>query len=441
MALTERLDARQQTIDELEPHASSSAKQRPWKHRRAEANSKDPARAGRHHAPAGAQADRREAGRARRRPAKALRRLQGPGRRRPEEQQPVVPGAGQGHAGASSRKRPRAISKSGSRPSTSSSSRSRRSLEKVDTKIQDLEKARAGAYEGLKEQVKSLLGNAEGASRPRPRTWSRRCAARRSAAAGARSNCGAWSRWPACSTTATSSSSRARDTDDGRLRPDLLVRLPGGKTIVVDSKAPLAAYLDAIEAPDDETRGEKLQDHARQVRTHITALGRKSYFEQFDHAAGVRRAVPAGRGLLQRRAGARPGADRDGRRPERDHRHADHADRAVAGGGLRLAAGGAGRERQGDQRPGPRALRPPGHHEPALRQARQEPGARPPRPTTRPSRSLESRVLVSARKFKDLQSTGAADEIEQLSPVETTPRLLQAPELLSLEEEGGKTPP
>jgi DNA recombination protein RmuC len=73
-------------------------------------------------------------------------------------------------------------------------------------------------------------------------------------------------------------------SEEGRLRPDLLVRLPAGKTIVVDAKTPLDAYLQAVEASDEPVRKARLADHARQVRAHMTALARKSYWEQFDHA-------------------------------------------------------------------------------------------------------------------------------------------------------------
>src|SRR5690606_5216367 len=73
-----------------------------------------------------------------------------------------------------------------------------------------------------------------------------------------------------------------RTTEEGRLRPDLIVRLPGGKSIVVDAKAPITAYLEAAEAEEEALQRERLGDHARQVRDHMVKLGRKAYWEQFD---------------------------------------------------------------------------------------------------------------------------------------------------------------
>lgn len=73
-------------------------------------------------------------------------------------------------------------------------------------------------------------------------------------------------------------------TDDGRLRPDVKICLPGGKLIIVDAKAPLQAYLEAVEATDDGMRQAKLRDHARQVKDHVTKLSAKSYWSQFPEA-------------------------------------------------------------------------------------------------------------------------------------------------------------
>ncbi|MCC7126801.1 MAG: DNA recombination protein RmuC [Acidobacteria bacterium] len=70
-------------------------------------------------------------------------------------------------------------------------------------------------------------------------------------------------------------------TDTGRLRPDMLIRLPGNRTIVVDAKVPLEAFLDAQAASDDGVRSGKLADHVRQVRDHVTKLGAKQYWDQF----------------------------------------------------------------------------------------------------------------------------------------------------------------
>jgi DNA recombination protein RmuC len=72
--------------------------------------------------------------------------------------------------------------------------------------------------------------------------------------------------------------------EDRRLRPDLIVRLPAGKSVVVDAKAPLHAYLEAHEAQDDNLRAEKLLKHAEQVRKHIQDLSQKAYWDQFQPA-------------------------------------------------------------------------------------------------------------------------------------------------------------
>src|ERR1041384_973156 len=71
-------------------------------------------------------------------------------------------------------------------------------------------------------------------------------------------------------------------TSVGRLRPDLIAKLPGGKNVVVDAKTPLLAYLDAMSSTDDEVRRQKLVEHTAQVRKHMEQLSSKSYQEQFD---------------------------------------------------------------------------------------------------------------------------------------------------------------
>ena len=75
-----------------------------------------------------------------------------------------------------------------------------------------------------------------------------------------------------------------RNDDDGILRPDLVVRLPGGRTVVVDAKTPIQALLDAHQTEDEATRAQRLTDFARNVREHVAALKAKSYWKQFESA-------------------------------------------------------------------------------------------------------------------------------------------------------------
>jgi DNA recombination protein RmuC len=72
--------------------------------------------------------------------------------------------------------------------------------------------------------------------------------------------------------------------DDSRLKPDMTVRLPGGTRIVVDAKVPIEAYMRAVEAATDDKRQQFLDEHAAQVKQHIKALGKKSYWDQFKDA-------------------------------------------------------------------------------------------------------------------------------------------------------------
>jgi len=154
----------------------------------------------------------------------------------------------------------------------------RESLEKVDGKIGEMEKARAGAYSELREQVKGLatsqaqlqaetgnLVNALRAPHVRGR-WGEIQLRRVVELAGMLQYCD----FVEQETVVTS---------DGRIRPDVIIRLPGNRTIVIDAKVPFDAFYESIATKDDVIRSARLKDHARLVRTHIGNLSKKSYWE------------------------------------------------------------------------------------------------------------------------------------------------------------------
>jgi DNA recombination protein RmuC len=149
----------------------------------------------------------------------------------------------------------------------------RQSLDKVEAQVQSLERSRQQAYGALDQRLVTLsqtTGSLATALRaPHVRgSWGEMQLKRIVELAGM---------LPYCDFVEQATA----HTDDGRLRPDLVVRLPGGKQVVVDSKTPAQAYLDAAALQDDAARRAKLAEHARQVRDHIGKLSAKSYWQQF----------------------------------------------------------------------------------------------------------------------------------------------------------------
>ena len=129
------------------------------------------------------------------------------------------------------------------------------------------------------------------------------------------------------------------DADTGRMRPDMVVHLPGGKNVAVDAKVPMQAFLDANEADDESVRRTHLASHGRQMKAHVDALSKKEYWKRVDPSLESVVAFIPGDPLLTAGAGARARVDGARRGQPRAVGHAHVAHRLAAGGGLRVAAG------------------------------------------------------------------------------------------------------
>ncbi|HEU4921641.1 MAG TPA: DNA recombination protein RmuC [Burkholderiales bacterium] len=293
-------------------------------------------------------------------------------------------------------------------------------LGKFDSKIQALEVAREGAYQGLLQQVSQLL---DAGRQLRSETTSLAQALRSPVVRGQ------WGEIQLRRVVEMAGMLSYCDfieqetlrTETGLLRPDLIVKLPAGKTIVVDAKAPVTSYLDAMALEDDGARKAKLQAFAKLVRDRVTELGRKSYWDQFDHTPELVVLFLPGDHFYSAALQEDPSLIEFG--VEQKVLIATPVNligllRAVAYGWRQEAIALNAREISDLGAELYKRISDLGGHWIDLGKNL----ARTVEAFNSAVGSLESRVLVSARRFKELGATPSALEIEVLERVEKSPR-------------------
>lgn len=150
------------------------------------------------------------------------------------------------------------------------------SLGKLETQVRDLDRERQKIFGSLGEQIQTLaketgaLSTALRSPQARGR-WGEVTLRRVAELSGMVSRCDFFEQ-------------DTRDTANGRIRPDMVVRLPGGRCLIVDAKVPLTAYLDAVTATEETARRSALQRHAQQVAEHVKQLSMKQYWAEFQPA-------------------------------------------------------------------------------------------------------------------------------------------------------------
>jgi DNA recombination protein RmuC len=215
---------------------------------------------------------------------------------------------------------------------------------------------------------------------------------------------------------------------DRRMRPDVIVRLPGGKHVVIDAKAPLDAYLKALEAPDEASRQALLCEHARQVRSHVSQLAMKGYATHVQPGPDFVVMFLPGEMFFSAALEHDPELIEFG-----VEQHVVPASpttliallRAVAYGWQQEAMEENARKISDLGRQLYEAVRVLGGHFDDL-------GSRMKSSLEAYNKavgSLEGNVLVKARKFKELQAANAVEDIPALEPIDRVPRMLQAREL------------
>ncbi len=305
-------------------------------------------------------------------------------------------------------------------------------LEKLGQQTQEIERQRAGAYASLTEQVKSLMTAQEGLKqetgrlvralhRPEVRgRWGEVQLRRVVEMAGMQAHCDFFEQ-------------ESAESEGRRQRPDMLVKLPGGKSVVLDSKAPIAAFLEAAESESDEARLRHIKQFARHVKEHIQALGAKSYWDQFQPSPEFVVLFLPGEAFFS------AALQEDPQLIEYANEHKvilatpttllallkavyfGWRQENLAENARRISE--LGRELY--ERLGVMA----NHWSSVGKNLMQATEA-----YNKATASLESRVLVSARRFQELQAASETREIAAPAPVDAVPRQLQAPELMSPEE-------
>ncbi|MGH4024055.1 MAG: DNA recombination protein RmuC, partial [Pseudonocardiaceae bacterium] len=302
-------------------------------------------------------------------------------------------------------------------------------LHRLDGQLRTAEKEREAAYAGLREQVGAMhrtseqlqgetrqLVNALRAPQVRGR-WGELQLERIVELAGMVEHCD-FSR----QVTATD----AGGDDDALVRPDLIVRLAGGKQVVLDAKVPFGAYLEAVDATDPDRRRDRLVAHARHLRAHVDSLAHKSYWQRFESTPEFVVLFVPGDPFLEAALQADPAL----------LEHAFERNVVVATPTTLIAllrtvaytwrqealARNAARVHDLGRELHSRLATMGGH---VARLGKQLGGAVDAYNNT--VRSLESRVLVTARRFTELEVV--SEELDAPEQVERTPRAVQAGEL------------